>query len=194
MALLLYLVTAAAALLVANRWIAPLSRRAALLLILLPFVFVGPALVRGRVYGGYDVLFLSAPFSDYAGEYGFTREHNWYLLDHALQLAPWQHEVRRSFARHEWPLWNPGMNAGDILAAGMQPAPYNPLNLLALLLPLALAPTFLAAMIFFLAALFTFAYVRELGCDEGASLIAAAGFAFSGGVVFWVGWTHLCAW
>src|SRR5205814_2367484 len=123
-----------------------------------------------------------------------TYPHNWYLLDQVLALAPWQHAVRDAFAHHEWPLWNSGMSSGDILAAGMQVAPYNPLNLIALLLPLDLAATFTAAMVFFLAGLFTFAFARELECGEGASLVAAAGFAFSGAVTFWVGWTPLSSW
>ena len=195
MALALYVAVAVATLLAWHRWMTPLSARAAVVLVLLPMPFVGPALVTDRAYGGYDVLFLSQPFADYAADYGMKGSaHNWYLLDHALQLAPWQHQVRQSFARHEWPLWNPAMNAGDILAAGMQPAPYNPLNLIALLLPLALATTFTAAMVFFLAGLFTLAFAREIGCSEEASLIAAAGFAFSSAVVFWSGWTHLGSW
>ncbi|MEK6376183.1 MAG: hypothetical protein AABO58_26215, partial [Acidobacteriota bacterium] len=194
MTLLLYLAVAAATLFAWNRWMTPLSRGAAIVLILLPFLFVGPALITNRVYGGYDMLFLSQPWSDYSADYGLKLPHNWYLLDQVLALAPWQHQVRQALAQHEWPLWNPGMNSGDILAASMQVAPYNPLNLIALLLPLDLAATFNAAMVFLLAGLFTFAYARELGCSEGASLIAAAGFAFSGGVVFWVGWTHLGSW
>jgi len=194
MTLLLYLAVAAATLLAWNRWVAPLSRRAAIVLILLPFPFAGPALVTNRVYGGYDMLFLSQPWSDYAADYGLKLPHNWYLLDQVLALAPWQHQVRQAFAHHEWPLWNPGMNSGDILAAGMQVAPYNPLNLIALVLPLDLATTFTAAMVFFLAALFTFAYARELDCSEDAALIAAAGFTFCSALVFWAGWTHMGSW
>jgi hypothetical protein len=194
MTLLLYLAVAAATLFAWNRWVTPFSRGAAIVLILLPFPFAGLALVTGRVYGGYDMLFLSHPWSDYATDYGLKLPHNWYLLDHVLALAPWQQQVRAAFAQHEWPLWNPGMNSGDILAASMQVAPYNPLNLIALLLPLDLAATFNAAMVFLLAGLFTFAYAREIGCSESASRIAAAGFAFSSAVVFWVGWTHLGSW
>src|SRR5262249_49738440 len=114
--------------------------------------------------------------------------------DQALALTPWQHAVRQALAHGEWPLWNPGMNSGDILAAGMQVAPYNPLNLLGLMLPEALAPTFSAVMIFFLAGLFTYAFARELECSDGAALVAALGFAFSGGVAFWAGWTPLSSW
>jgi hypothetical protein len=185
MTLALYLIVAIAAVFVMK-----IPRRAAIILILLPFPFVGPALLTNRVYGGHDMIFLSQPWSDYATRLPW----NWYLLDQALALAPWQHAVREALAAHQWPLWNPGMNSGDILAASMQVAPYNPLNLIALLLPVDLAATFCAAMIFFLAGLFTFAFARELECSEGASLVAAMGFAFSGAVTFWVGWTPLSSW
>ncbi|MDP9360524.1 MAG: YfhO family protein [Acidobacteriota bacterium] len=193
-ALLLFLVVTIVTLLAWNRWVTPLSRGAAIVLILLPFLFTGRALLTNRVYGGYDILFLAQPFNDYAAEYGFKTAHNWYLLDHVLQMAPWQHQVRKSFAQHEWPLWNPTMLSGDILAAGMQAAPYNPLNLVAMLLPPDLAPTFDAAMVFFLAALLTYAFARELECSEGAALIAAAGFTLSSAMAFYVGWPHCRSW
>jgi hypothetical protein len=193
-ALLLYLAVAAVTLLAWRRWVTPLSRGAAIVLILLPFLFTGPALVTNRVYGGYDILFLSQPFSDYAPEYGFKTAHNGLLVDHVLQMVPWQHMVRESFAHHQWPLWNPAMDSGEVLAAGMQAAPLNPLNLIALLLPLDLATTFNAAMILFLAALFTFAFARELECSEGASLIAAAGFTLCSAMAFFGTWPHGRSW
>jgi hypothetical protein len=194
MTVALYLAVAVATLLAWNRWVTKLSRTAAIVLILLPFPFVGPALLTDRVYGGHDMIFLSQPWSDYAADYGVKLPWNWYLLDQALALAPWAHQVRAALAHHQWPLWNPGMNSGDILAASMQVAPYNPLNLIGLLLPVGLAATFSAAMIFFLAGLFTFAFARELECNEGASLVAAMGFAYCGAVTFWVGWSPLSSW
>jgi hypothetical protein len=193
-ALLLYLTVAVVALLVWRRWVTPISAGAALVLILLPFLFIGPALVTNRVYGGYDILFLSQPFSDYAKELGFTTAHNGLLVDHVLQMVPWQQMVRESFAHHQWPLWNPAMDSGEVLAAGMQAAPLNPLNLMAMLLPLGLATTFTAAMIFFLAALFTFAFARELECSEEASLVAAAGFALCSAMAFFGTWPHGRSW
>jgi len=193
-ALLLYLTVAVVTLLVWRRWVTPLSAGGALVLILLPFLFIGPALVTNRVYGGYDILFLSQPFSDYAKEYGFTTAHNGLLVDHVLQMVPWQQMVRESFVHHQWPLWNPAMDSGEVLAAGMQAAPLNPLNLMALLLPLGLATTFTAAMIFFLAALFAFAFARELACSEEASLVAAAGFALCSAMAFFGTWPHGRSW
>src|SRR5207237_9523422 len=97
-------------------------------------------------------------------------------------MVPWQRQVRESFAQHRWPLWNPAMDSGEVLAAGMQAAPLNQLNLLALLLPLDLATTFTASLVFFLAALFVFAFARGLGSSEGPSLFPAAGSMLCGGI------------
>lgn len=194
MSLLLYLIIVCVTLLAWRRWITPISRGAAIIIVLLPFLFTGTALVTNRVYGGYDILFLSAPFSDYAQEYGFKTAHNGLLLDHVLQMVPWQRQVRESFAHHRWPLWNPAMDSGEVLAAGMQAAPLNPVNLIAMLLPLDLATTFTASMIFFLAALFTFGFARELECSEGASLIAASAFTLCGGMAFFGTWPHGRSW
>jgi hypothetical protein len=197
--LLLYLIVAVATLLAWRRWVTAKAQTRvsvphAIIILLLPFLFTGKALVTNRVYGGYDILFLSAPFSDYAQEYGFKTAHNGLLLDHVLQMVPWQRQVRDSFAHHRWPLWNPAMDSGEVLAAGMQAAPLNPLNLIALLLPLDLATTFTASMVFFLAALFAFAFARELECSEGASLIAACAFTLCGGMAFFGTWPHGRSW
>src|SRR5205807_4118078 len=60
--------------------------------------------------------------------------------------------------------------------------------------PLDLATTFAASMVFFLAALFTFAFARELACGEGASLIAAAGYTLCSGMAFFGTWPHGRSW
>ena len=194
MAALLYLIVAIATLAAWHRFVTPLTRRAAIIIFALPFLFTGWALATNRVFGGYDILFLCKPYADYAKDFGWDHAHNWNLTDHVLQFAPWQHAVCTAWAHHEWPLWNPAMDSGEILAANMQSAPLNPLNLIALLLPLDLATAFNATMVFFLAALFAFAFARELGCSEPASLIASAGYATSSAMAFHVGWPHALAW
>jgi len=193
-ALLLYLIVATATLFVWHRYVTPLSRGAAILILALPFVFTAPALLTNRAYGGYDILFMVGPWSDYAKDFGFIESHNWSLVDQLLQFVPWQHQVRVAFANGEWPLWNPAMDAGEVLAANMQSAPLNPLNLIAMLLPLPLATAFDAAMVFFLAALFTFALAREFECSEHASLVAATAFTLSSAMAFHVGWPHARSW
>jgi len=174
MALALYAAVAIALLLLSHRFILPLSRVAATVLFLLPFVFTGHALVTSRVYGPVDLPYGSVPLNWMAEQYGLGAPHNGRLSDLYGQMIPWRKAVQWSLAHGEWPLWNPFMLSGDILAPAGQPAPYSPLLLMALLLPVPIGLTFSAAITHFMAALGAFLFARELGCRESSALIAAA--------------------
>ena len=193
MALALYLGVAAALLWWWRRFV-PLSRGAALALVLLPMVFTGRALLTNRIYAPIDLPFQYEPLSAQASAFGVAEAHEIALSDLAIQIIPWQHAVRYALAMGEWPLWNPFIVCGDVLAAAAQPAVYDPFTLVALLIPLPDALTFGATMTFFLAGLFTFSFARALGCSEIASLVSAAGYAFCGMMAFYVGWPLARSW
>ncbi len=193
-AILLYLATTIALILVWCRFVQPISRTAALLLILLPLCFTGRALLLGRVYAPVDLPFMSEPLNAYAAEFNVSKVHNGTLSDLYCQIIPWRSAVRTAISRGEWPLLNPFMLCGDILAAAAQPAPYDPFNLLGMLIPLPPSLTFAAAITFFLAGFGAFVFVRALGCGELAALIAAAGWMFSGNIAFFVGWPLARSW
>ncbi|HEX7191390.1 MAG TPA: hypothetical protein VF381_07440, partial [Thermoanaerobaculia bacterium] len=193
-ALILYLVTAGAILYAWHRALQPIPRAAVLALLLLPTLFTGRALFTGRVYNASDYGYLSRPLNDYANELG-VQVHNGVVSDAYTQMIPWQAAVRYSWSHHEWPLWNPFMLCGDILAGGMQAAPYDPLNVIGLLLPLDLSLTFEATMTFFLGALFAFAFARSLGIRDDSALFAAAAFMLSSAMAFTIGWApHTRSW
>ena len=218
-ALILYFVTAGAILFVWHRFVQPVPRAAALVLLLLPTLFTGRALFTGRVYDSSDYGYLYRPFSDYAEKLG-VQVHNGVTSDPYAQMIPWQAAVRYAWSHHEWPLWNPFMLCGDILAAGMQAAPYDPLNVAGLLLPLDLSLTFEASMTYFLAALFAFGFaekqraarsaqraeeadtgtgggLRAARCElpAASSLFAAAGYMLSSAMAFTIGWApHTRSW
>ena len=194
MALLLYLIVAVALLVVWSRRVQRVSRAAAIALVLLPMVFTGRALLTNRVYAPIDLPFQYEPLKAYAAQYGVAQPHEIGLSDLHAQMIPWQKAVRFALAEGEWPLWNPFILCGDILAAAAQPAVYDPLNWIALLLPLPHALTFGASMTFFFAAFFTFAFARSVGLRETSALIAAAGFAFCAMLAFYVGWPLGRAW
>jgi hypothetical protein len=192
--LLVYTFSAILTLWLLHRFVCTLSRAAAVFLFFLPFVFVGHALVANRVYAPVDKIYLDIPLSEVKGEYGIGEPHNPATADIVSQMIPWRHVVRESVARGEWPLWNPYILSGDILAASAQPAPYSPLTLLALLMPAPVSFTFTAAMTFLLAAAGAFAFARDLGCRELAASIAAAGFACSSAIALYVLWPLGLAW
>lgn len=194
LAAILYLASAIALVYVWKRFIQPVSAAAAVVLVLLPFCFTGRALLTGRVYAPIDLPYMAEPLKDYAKDAGIERIHNGTLSDLYAQIIPWRAAVRHALAQREWPVWNPFLLSGSILAANMQAAPYDPVNLLGLLLSHADALTYGAAMTFFLAAFFTFAFARALGCSEPAALVAAGAYAFNGVLAFFVGWPLGRAW
>ncbi|HUP63646.1 MAG TPA: YfhO family protein [Thermoanaerobaculia bacterium] len=189
MLLLLYCVAAIALVWLAHRLLVPLSRAAAGFLFLLPFAFVGHALVATRVYAPIDKTYLDVILSVKRAWHGLSDQtHNPATADIFAQMIPWRHAVRESVMRGEWPLWNPSILSGDILAAAAQPAPYHPFTLLALLLPAPISFTFTAAITFLAAALGTFLFARELGLRESAAAVAAVGFTYSTSIALYVLW------
>lgn len=177
-----------------HRFVQPIGTAAALVLLLLPCCFTGKALFTARVYAPIDLPYMSEPLKDYAPDYGTANVHNGALSDLYMQMIPWQSAVRQSLLHGEWPLWNPYLLCGNILAANMQSTVYDPLHLLSLVLSHPQALTFNAAMSFFLCALFTFAFARAFGLGELASLFVAAAYMFSGMLAFFIAWPLGRAW
>ena len=194
MSLVLYILTALVLLYLANRFITPLTRRDALLLLLLPMLFTGRALLTGGVYAPVDLPYITEPLRDMRGPLGVPRPHNGILSDLYAQMIPWRKAVQFALAHGQWPLWNPFMLSGTVLAASAQPAAYSPFTLLACLLPVAQGLTFSAAITFFIAGLGAFLFARELGCRESVALIAAAGWMYAMPMAFFVLWSIGASW
>ena len=194
MALILYAATALALLAAVHRWLTPLSRTAAAVLFLLPFLFTGQALLTGRIYAPVDHPWETVPLNRMKEQVGLVAAHNIYTTDISAQVIPWRAATRAAYLRGEWPLWNPAILSGDILAQSGTPAVYSPLTLLALILPPAGSMTFTATVTHLLAALGAFLLARALGCREWAAFLAAAGFSFSTAIVFYVHWPQGLGW
>ena len=194
MALALYLIVTAVLSTLWSRFVQRVSVGAAIALVVLPLVFTGRAMLTNRVYAPLDLPFTAAPLRDYAGDFGVEKPHDIALSDLHCQIIPWQKAVRHALSEGEWPLWNPFILNGDILAAVAQSAVYDPLQWIGFLLPLPDALSFGASMTFFLAAFFTFAFARASGLKEVAALVAAAAFTFCGMMAFFVGWPLARAW
>ncbi|HSP33270.1 MAG TPA: YfhO family protein [Thermoanaerobaculia bacterium] len=194
MVAILYFTTAAALLALAHRFITPLTRGAALVLVLLPLCFTGRALLTGRIYAPVEMPYIAHPFVDHARDLGVAQPHNGRLADIAFQMIPWREATRRAIADREWPLLNRFEACGDMLAGSGQPAAYSPFTLIALVLPVALSFTYTGAITFFVAGLGAFVLARELGCSATASLFAAAGWTFSAPVALLLLWPLGFAW
>ena len=193
-AILLYLAVTLAILFLWDRFVQRLTLAAAITLVLLPLCFTGRALLSGRIYAPVDLPYMSEPLKEFAPDVGITPVHNGTLSDLYCQIIPWQHAVRHSLGQGDWPVWNPFLLCGTVLAANMQAAPYDPVHLLGLLLSHPQALTFGAAMTFFLAGFFTFAFARSIGLGEIAALCAAAGYMFNAMLAFFIAWPLGRAW
>ena len=194
MTALLYAAVGGAILYLTHRAIRPLTPAAALVLLLLPLCFTGRALLTGSVYAPIDNAYATEPLLPMRGQYGIPPVYNGILNDIASQMIPWRAAVQWSIGHGEWPLLNPFIMTGDILAASAQPAAYSPFTLLAILLPVGPSFTFTAAIAFFIAGLGTFLFAREIGCGEIASLIAAAAAMYATGLAFFILWPLAFTW
>ena len=180
---LLYFATAIAATRLARvRW------QIALALVVLPLAFTGRALLTGRVYAPIDLPYSAEPLYVLKAQYGVGRPHNGLLSDVYSHNIPWKAAVRDAYRHGELPLWNPHIFGGDVLAGAAQPAAYDPLLLLSLILPLPNSLTFLASIALFLAGLGMYLLLRDLGVGEIARLTGAAAWMFSTFIVMWLEW------
>src|SRR5688500_16587319 len=150
-----------------------------LVITVLPLGIAGYALITDSVYGPIDFAYQSEPLSALKSQYGIGVAHNVTATDISAQFLPWRRAVQLSLQRGEWPLWNPYNHCGHLMAASLQSAPYSPFTLLALLLHAAVSFSLSAALSLFIAALGAFLFIRELDCEEGSALIAAAGWALA---------------
>lgn len=194
MSLLLYLITAGLILWLCHRTVHPLTRVAAVALFLLPFCFTGFALLTGKVYGPIDMTYGQPPLAGLQAEVGVGPPRNFLLSDLFAQMIPWRKVVQWSLANGRWPLWNPFILSGDLLAASAQPAAYSPVTLISCLIPVAHAVTFSAAITFFIAGIGAFLLCRELGCRELVAVIAAAGWMYSTAIAFFILWPLGASW
>ena len=184
----LYFGTGIVLVLLAHRFVRRMSRVAVIVMLLVPLCFTGRALLTGRVYSPIDLPFQSQPLESFRPDFGVQGAQNGILSDVFTLNIPWKYAARMAITHGEWPLWNPYVAAGDILAASAQPTPYEPLFLVSLLLPMPASLTFLASMTFFLGILLMFLFLRELGCSEWAALAGATGWTFCMFLVFFLDW------
>ncbi|MGZ4808241.1 MAG: YfhO family protein [Thermoanaerobaculia bacterium] len=188
-AFLLYLLAGIVLIGLAHFFVRRIEAPVALAVLLIPLCFTGRALLTGRVYGPIDLPYVTEPLNWMRGAQGLQADpHSGSLSDVACQMIPWRAAVQSSLRHGEWPLWNPYLFGGGVLAASAQPAPYSPFTLLACLLPIGTGTTFLASIWFFVAALSAFLFAREIECRESVALFAAAAWPFCTALAYLILW------
>ncbi|HYS53648.1 MAG TPA: YfhO family protein [Thermoanaerobaculia bacterium] len=186
MGLLAYLVMAVVSIVIVRRVFLPISLRASAALILLPLLFVLRAFITNGVYAPIDLAYQTEPLVSYLDTSGVHMFHNSTLSDTYAQMIPWRAVVREAIFAGEWPLMNPYMLAGDLLAGSAQPAPYDFFNLAGLIVPLIDSINLTAALAFLWAAIGAFLLARRFDLSELPALFAAAAWMMSSFVVFFI--------
>jgi Bacterial membrane protein YfhO len=159
-------------------------------LVLLPLFVTGRALLTDRIYAPLNLAYASEPFASIADRTGVSNAIDPTASDVFAQFVPWDAAVRYSVAHGQWPLWNPFEFCGGPLAGAVQSAPYHPIHLLALILPLGSALTFIATMLFFIAVTSGFLFMRDLVRFDHAALFGATAWMFSRHLVAFAGTAH----
>lgn len=184
-----YAAAAAGSVWLARRFAGKVSRRAALLLALLPLVFTGKAMLLGQLYGPADLYSPFVPWRAAAVAGGAPAAANPILSDLAFANIPWRAAVRDAVANGRFPFWNRFVLAGNPLLASAQAGIFHPSTWGGLFLPAPLSWTFSCAFTMFLSLLAGFLLFRDFELSEGAALFGAVGWGFSTYLIFWNGWS-----
>ena len=169
-----------------------LSRRALpyLLFAVLVLIFLWKPIFTGKALLPGDYLSQMAPWKtvDRGPSTADRSSPQWNPLawDAIAQFYPWRVFYARSMASGHIPLWNPHQFSGTPFLANGQSACLYPFNLLFLIFNPITAFTVFAALHLFLAQVFMYWLMRELGAKQLGGIVAAIVFAFSAFMVLWL--------
>ena len=161
--------------------------RVALLLLAIVVVNYWPMFL-GSVPLPTDLITQFPPFDDYRVKSNNIAHAE--LGDIITQFYPWREYAAENIRHGVVPLWNPYLLAGAPFQANMQSAVFYPLNFVFVLLPMPMAWSVSLMLKVFLAALFTFLFLQEIGTSVCGSVVGATAFALGGFMTAWLGWAH----
>jgi hypothetical protein len=157
-----------------RRWFAPLPWSVVAIAFGLTIAFV-PVLSK-RVPVPVDEVMRGYP---YRGVFGAVESRNALTNDTVKQILPWMQVAREELFALRLPLWNRHQFSGYPLLGNGQSAPWAPLFLATLFVPLPGQLVAMAGLKIFLALLFGWLFLRDEGVSATAALFGSAIFAFS---------------
>lgn len=155
----------------------------------LPLLLLFPWLDRGRLMVPSDLLQRMIPG---APEVPASHRHD--LLNDAIyQFIPWELEVRHALSDRRLPLWSDSLEGGSSPWVNPQAQTLSPIAMPARAIPI--QHHLLAALALKILVAFEGAWLlaRVVGVSRLSSLIAAGGFALSGGLMAWALFPHTAA-
>jgi hypothetical protein len=177
-AILLLGIIVPSALLVAavRRWIAPVPWRIALLLLVMTLAFLHGAVFTSKLPVPVDEVARGDPWR---GMFGDIVAQNPLTNDTVKLFLPWMQVAREELAHGRAPLWNRYAFSGYPLLANGESAPFSPLFLATLFVPLPKQIVAMAALKIFAALLFTWLYLKREQASDAAATFGAVVFGFS---------------
>jgi hypothetical protein len=177
-ALLLLGILLPAALLVAcvRRWIAPVPWAIALLLMAMTLAFLHGAVFTSKLPVPVDEVARGYPWR---GLFGDVVAANPLTNDTVKLFLPWMQVAREELSHGRAPLWNRYAFAGYPLLGNGESAPFSPLFLATLMVPLPKQIVAMAALKIFAALLFTFLFLKREQVSDAAAVFGAVVFSFS---------------
>lgn len=162
--------------LVLRRWFAPLPWRVIVIALFLTIAFLNGAVFTTKVPVPLDEVLRGDP---YRGVFGITTSRNPLTNDTVKQILPWMHVVREELGAGRVPLWNRYQYSGYPLLGNGQSAPFAPVFLSTLFVPLPHQLVAMAGLKMFLALIFGWLFLRDEGVGPAGAFFGSAVFAFS---------------
>jgi hypothetical protein len=159
-----------------RRWIAEIPWRIALLFIALTVVFLHGAVFTSKLPVPVDEVARGYPWR---GIFGDVVARNPSTNDTVKLFLPWMQVAREELLHGRAPLWNPYSFAGYPLLGNGESAPFSPLFLATLFVPLPKQIVAMAGLKIFVALLFTYLFMKRERAADGAAIFAAIAFAWS---------------
>lgn len=159
-----------------RRWVAPVSWRLVGLFLVLTLAFLHGAVFTSKLPLPVDEVARGYPYKGVVGE---VTPRNPLTNDTARLFLPWMEVAREELFAFRAPLWNRYSFSGYPLLGNGESAPFSPLFLATLFVPLPEQIVAMAGLKIFVALLFGYLFARRAGAGEAASCFAASAFAFS---------------
>lgn len=149
-------------------------------------LFLGPALLPGRVLMPLDIVTQGWP--PWQEPNRPVEVHNWLLTDVVNYIFPVKQFMVESVREGTLPLWNPYVLTGYPFTYNTQAGLFYPLSLLYYIFPWYTAVDATIGLQLALGALFMYAYLRLLVQRRLAAMAGALLFALNGLMVVWLEW------
>ncbi len=159
-----------------RRWVAPVRWKFVVLFLGLTLAFLHGAVFTSRLPVPVDEVARGFPYRAVVGE---VTPRNPLTNDTARLFLPWMEVAREELFHLRAPLWNRYSFSGYPLLANGESAPFSPLFLATLFVPLPEQIVAMAGLKIFVALLSAYLFARRAGASDGAACFAASAFAFS---------------